>query len=122
MTFIDKYIRLKNPFLNKYINTPIIQFTVQQIRDHQKNMHELGHPDLVTQFTKAGERFPIMDEDRIAENARSTIAAGSDTTGIVFRTMVYQLCTKPRIYGQSGTPRSHIQPLTSRFRKVHGRN
>lgn len=81
---------------------PIVQFTVDQIAEHEKDHGSHNSADLLTEFMKAKEKFPdIMDEDRIAENARTAIGAGSDTTAIAIRELVYQFLTIPRCFGQS---------------------
>lgn len=100
LPYIDKFIRLNNPLVIRLVNMPVVRFTVEQIKDHQRNVEHRIHPDFVTRFTEASQKYPeIMDEDRIAENARSAVGAGSDTTAIVLRELVYQILLNPRIKG-----------------------
>lgn len=102
LPLIDSIIRRHNPIVKQFVNLPIINFTVDQIREHQKREEFRKHPDFVSQFTQAAEKYPeVMDEDRIAENARSAIAAGSDTTAVALRGLVYHALLRPRCYGES---------------------
>lgn len=101
LPMIDLYLRVKNPIIRKLVfSAPIIKFTTEQIHEHMMNPKHTSNPDFLTQFVKAREKYPdIMDEDRIAENARTAVAAGSDTTAIALRELVYQILTHPQTYG-----------------------
>lgn len=100
LPYLDKIVRLNNPLIIRLVSMPVVRFTVEQIKEHRRNAHRRAHPDLVTRFEEASEKYPeIMDEDRIAENARSAVGAGSDTTAIVLRELLYQILLNPKIYG-----------------------
>lgn len=102
LPWLDYWIRVKNPILRKIAKFPIVQFTVDRIAEHERDPESHNNSDFLTEFMKAREKFPhIMDEDRIAENARTAVGAGSDTTAIALRELVYQLLVNPRCYGET---------------------
>lgn len=105
LPLVDKILRLRNPLIINYVNKPVLQFTLDLMREHEKNREKFTSPDLLTHFKNSAQKYPeIMDHDRIADNARSAIGAGSDTTAIVLRELVYQLLTHPKSLGSFSSP------------------
>ncbi|KAJ6005165.1 hypothetical protein N7451_003109 [Penicillium sp. IBT 35674x] len=99
--YVDKYLRIRNPLRRFIGDFPIIGFTLDRIREHQRQSGNQVHPDFVTQFIKASEKYPdVMTEDRIAENARTAIGAGSDTTAIALREILFRLLVQKSILGK----------------------
>jgi len=97
VAWIDEYLRIKNPIWRKLRKYPVVQFTLNQIRDHIQSPER--KPDFLTQFIEAREKYlNIMTEDRIADLANTNVAAGSDTTAIILRELVFQLLTHPNVY------------------------
>lgn len=97
VSWVDLYMRIKNPVWRKLQKYPVVQFTLNQIRDHIQSPDR--KPDFLTQFIEAREKYAdIMTEDRIADMANSNVAAGSDTTAIILRELVFQILTHKSIY------------------------
>jgi len=108
VSWIDKYLRIKNPIWRKLRKYPVVQFTLNEIREHTQSVDR--KPDFLTQFIDAQEKYKeIMTEDRIADLANTNVAAGSDTTAIILRELVFQLLTHPVAYGIF--PRSPLELL-----------
>lgn len=98
---LDKWIRFKNPLVVHFVSMPVVRFTLEQIKQHRLHRENRSSPDLTTRFTEAAQKYPdIMDEDRVAENARSAVGAGSDTTAIILRELVYQILKHTNIHGK----------------------
>jgi cytochrome P450 len=103
LPWVDRVIRVYNPIVTARVNKPVLQFTVDMMREHEKASAQFTHPDLYTHFSRSAEKYPtIMDADRIADNARSAIGGGSDTTSIILREIVYQLLVDPARLGKFG--------------------
>ncbi|KAH8892297.1 cytochrome P450 [Thozetella sp. PMI_491] len=97
----DEYFRIKGfgHLVRKFRRTgPIMKFTAKQMRDHQSgvtNSNE-SRPDFLTRFLKAREKYPdVMTDRRIATYTNTNVSAGSDTTAIALREIVFRLLTHP---------------------------
>lgn len=91
---LDEYFRIKGAgyIFRKFRRTgPIMRFTMKQIRAHEKGHHD-DRPDFLTRFIAAKEKYPeTMTDRRIATFTNTNISAGSDTTAIALREIVYRL-------------------------------
>lgn len=100
VSWVDMYLRIKNPIWRKLRKYPVTEFTRNQIRDHIQSPDR--KPDFVTQFIESREKYSdIMTEDRIVDMANSNVAAGSDTTAIILRELVFQISTRTNVYGMT---------------------
>lgn len=94
----DEYFRLKGfgHILRKFRRTgPIMKFTAQQIREHDSSP-EAPRPDFLTRFIQARDKYPhLMTDLRLATYTNTNVSAGSDTTAIALRQIVYKLLTHP---------------------------
>jgi cytochrome P450 len=76
----------------------VVMWTVQQIHAHIAYSHT-KNPDFLTRFIAAREKYPdIMTDGQVAEYANTNVSAGSDTTAIALRELVYRLLTNPDRY------------------------
>ncbi|KAI1613804.1 cytochrome P450 oxidoreductase [Exophiala viscosa] len=96
---IDYWFRIKNPLLRiRQATTNVVLFTVKQIQDH------MAHPDsknidFTTRFVASAKKWPeIIDEPQLYELINTNVAAGSDTTGIALRQVVYSMMTHPQVF------------------------
>jgi cytochrome P450 len=96
---IDEYLRVKNKLLRWVRPTgDITRWTVKQIRSHLKNP-DSSCPDFVTRFLQARDKYPeIMNEEQLEEYANTNVSAGSDTTAIILRSLVYEILVHPDAY------------------------
>lgn len=75
-----------------------MKFTMKQIRAHEneKSHDSIERPDFLTRFMQAREKYPvIMSDRRIATFTNTNISAGSDTTAIALREIVYRILSHP---------------------------
>jgi cytochrome P450 len=98
---VDYWLRLKNPFLRLVKpTTNVVLFTVKQIESHK------AHPDakcadFLTRFIASAKKWPeIIDEAQLYELVNTNVAAGSDTTGIALRQIIYSFMTHPQVYAK----------------------
>jgi len=100
---VDEWLRIKGlgVILRKFRPTgDIVRWTVKQIREHEASQTD-GHsrPDFLSRFIKAKEKYPdIMTEALLEEYANTNVSAGSDTTAIALRELVYRILTHPGSY------------------------
>ncbi|KAL4802975.1 pisatin demethylase [Aspergillus unguis] len=98
LPFLDEYIRLKGfgHILRKIRPTgPLMKFTAKQISRHLTS-RDPTRPDFLTRFIKAREKNPeLMTDQRLATYANTNVSAGSDTTAIALRELVYRILTHP---------------------------
>ena len=78
----------------------VVQWTVKQIQNHIER-HDAKCPDFLTKFVTASTKYPdMLPEPQLYEMVNTNIAAGSDTTAIVLRSMVYYFCTLPQVFAK----------------------
>jgi cytochrome P450 len=66
-------------------------FTSKKIREHAMSA-ERGSPDFLSRFLQSKEKYPdLIDEAQLGEYVRTNISAGSDTTAIALREIVFRL-------------------------------
>lgn len=70
-----------------------MKFTAKQISRHLAS-RDSTRPDFLTKFLKAREKHPeLMTDQRLATYANTNVSAGSDTTAIALREIVYRILT-----------------------------
>ncbi|KAH0836163.1 hypothetical protein AYO21_04830 [Fonsecaea monophora] len=100
---VDEWLRIKGfgNILRKIRPAGnVVMWTMKQIHAH--TVHDgVKSPDFLTRFIKAREKYPdIMTDGQLAEYANTNVSAGSDTTAIVLRELVYRLLTHEGSYRQ----------------------
>jgi cytochrome P450 len=94
----DEYLRLKGfgHIWRKFRRTgPIMKFTARQIREHNA-VGDSSRPDFLTRFIQAREKYPeVMTDGRLATYTNTNVSAGSDTTAIALRQILFKLLTHP---------------------------
>lgn len=94
LPFLDEYVRLKgfgHIFRMLRPTGPLMKFTAKQISCHLES-HDPTKPDFLTKFLKAREKFPeLMTDQRLATYANTNVSAGSDTTAIALREVIYRI-------------------------------
>jgi cytochrome P450 len=100
---LDEYLRIKGfgHILRKFRPTgPLMRFTASQIRAH-KLTPDSTRPDFLTRFIAAKEKYPdVMTDNQLATYTNTNISAGSDTTAIALREVIYRLLMHPRCHAQ----------------------
>ena len=100
---VDEWFRIKGfgTILRKLRPTnDVVKFTTKQIREHIAT-DTTKSPDLLTRFIQARDKYPdIMTEAQLAEYANTTVTAGSDTTAIALRELVFRILTHPGSYAR----------------------
>ncbi|KAL4935106.1 hypothetical protein BDV06DRAFT_217668 [Aspergillus oleicola] len=95
LPFLDEYIRLKGfgNILRKFRPTgPLMKFTVKQIRNHTAEVTNAKLTDFLTKFLQARKKYPeLITNQRLATYANTNVSAGSDTTGIALREIIYRI-------------------------------
>jgi cytochrome P450 len=72
-----------------------MKFTARQIREHNA-VADSSRPDFLTRFMLAREKYPeVMTDSRLATYTNTNVSAGSDTTAIALRQILYKLLTHP---------------------------
>ncbi|CAL5867471.1 uncharacterized protein PFLUO_LOCUS1690 [Penicillium psychrofluorescens] len=96
---LDEYVRLKGfgHILRKIRPTgPLMRFTARQISNYASRNDD-SRPDFLTRFVKAREKYPeLMTDQRLATYTNTNISAGSDTTAIALREILYRTLTHPQ--------------------------
>lgn len=70
-----------------------MKFTSKQI-SHHAAAHDPLRPDFLTKFLKVRERDPqLMTDQRLATYANTNVSAGSDTTAIALREVIFRILT-----------------------------
>jgi cytochrome P450 len=98
LPWLDEYfrLRLKSFFLRVGKVNAIVTFSAQHIAEHRT---QGGNPDFVTRFKEAAEKYPdIITPAQLQDYAVTNVSAGSDTTAIVFRSVIHYLLTNRRVY------------------------
>jgi cytochrome P450 len=92
--FLDEHVRLKgfgHIFRKIRPTGPLMKFTSKQISDHVE-AHDPTRPDFLTKFLKTREKNPeLMTDQRLATYANTNVSAGSDTTAISLREIVFRV-------------------------------
>ncbi|KAK5452376.1 hypothetical protein LTS15_007442 [Exophiala xenobiotica] len=100
---VDEWLRIKglgNIFRKIRPAGNVVMWTMKQIHAHTVHDGDKS-PDFLTRFIKAREKYPdIMTDGQLAEYANTNVSAGSDTTAIVLRELVYRLLTHGGSYRQ----------------------
>ncbi|KAJ5540493.1 cytochrome P450 [Penicillium frequentans] len=95
---LDEYLRLKGfgHILRKLRKTNAqMKFTVAQIGEHITSKDK-SRPDFLSRFLQAREKYPgIMTDGQLAMYTNTNVGAGSDTTAIALREIIYRLLTHP---------------------------
>jgi cytochrome P450 len=96
LPFLDEYVRLKGfGYIFRKIRPtgPLMKFTSKQI-SHHAVAHDLSRPDFLTKFLKVREKNPqLMTDQRLATYANTNVSAGSDTTAIALREIIFRILT-----------------------------
>ncbi|PWY65419.1 pisatin demethylase [Aspergillus eucalypticola CBS 122712] len=96
LPFLDEYVRLKGfgHILRKIRPTgPLMKFTSKQIDSHIAT-HNSTRPDFLTKFLKVRAKDPqLMTDQRLATYANTNVSAGSDTTAISLREVIFRILT-----------------------------
>ena len=104
---VDEWLRIKGfgHILRMFRPTgKTVQFTMRQIHEHTLAPQSDAkgtrkNPDFLARFIAARERYPdIMTDGQLAEYANTNVSAGSDTTAIVLRELVWRILTVPEAY------------------------
>lgn len=70
-------------------------FTSSKIREHEMSA-ERTSPDFLSRFLQSKEKYPdLIDDAQLGEYVRTNISAGSDTTAIALRELVFRLLACP---------------------------
>ena len=92
---------MKNPFYGiRQKTTNVVLFTVKNIKEH------ISHPgkkdlDFLSRFVTSAKKWPeIIDEGQLYELVNTNVAAGSDTTAIALRQIVYSMLTRPPVFNK----------------------
>jgi len=96
---LDEIFRVKNILLHALKPTGnVVSWTLKQIRAHVEKP-EIEHPDILTRLVAARQKDPeVVTEDRMVDYANTIVSAGSDTTAIALREIVYQILIHPTAY------------------------
>ena len=96
---VDDWLRVKNTLARKLRPAgSVIKWTVQLINEHSSSK-DPKHPDFLTRFKMAQEKFPeVVSDYQLQEYANTNISAGSDTTAIGLRAIVHVLLTNPKFF------------------------
>lgn len=95
LPWLDNKIRLQNWFARKFRKTnEIVRFAAYHIDLHLKQektgTEEWG--DFISRCQSAVQKYPsIMTPDQIVDYATTNVSAGSDTTAIILREVIYRL-------------------------------
>jgi cytochrome P450 len=74
---------------------PLMTFTAAQIRNHVAS-GDPSRPDFLSRFIQARNKYAdIMTDGQLATYANTNVSAGSDTTAIALREIIYRLLTHP---------------------------
>jgi cytochrome P450 len=69
-----------------------MKFTTKQINHHMQSRDAPNRPDFLTKFLKTREKNPeLMTDQRLATYANTNVSAGSDTTAIALREIIFRI-------------------------------
>ncbi len=90
---VDEYFRLRNWLARKFrtVNA-IVSFSAHHIAQHAQYVDPSSPPDFVSRFQAAIEKYPnIMTPAQMIDYAATNVSAGSDTTAIILREIIFRL-------------------------------
>lgn len=95
MPWLDEWFRLRNPILRRFRKpNAIVSFSLQHIDNHTQHTDPGAPSDFITRFQIAAEKYPdIMTRTQMEDFAVTNVSAGSDTTAIILRAVIYFLLT-----------------------------
>jgi cytochrome P450 len=111
MSWLDK-VWTKNPFVSKMLpakTSPVVAFAIARARERTE---KTGYPgeeksatlqnsrDFMSRFIEARAKDPSIPEWFLTAWATSNVLAGSDTTAIMLRAIIYFLITNPGSLGK----------------------
>ncbi|KAK6373428.1 hypothetical protein LTS17_008448 [Exophiala oligosperma] len=76
----------------------IVNFAAAQLSRRQTAAAEHGKKDIVARFKRSKEGEQVITDKELLGHASSNVFAGSDTTAISLRAMIYYLCKNPSTY------------------------
>lgn len=96
---VDEYVRLYGiGYILRLVRPtgPLMKFTSEQIRAHSE-AHDPNRPDFLTKFLKTQEKNPqLMTPQRLATFANTNVSAGSDTTAIALREIIFRIVSSEK--------------------------
>lgn len=95
LPWLDEWFRLRNPILRRFRKpNAIVSFSLQHIDNHTQHTDPEAPPDFITRFQVAAEKYPdIMTRTQMEDFAVTNVSAGSDTTAIILRAVIFFLLT-----------------------------
>ena len=90
---VDEYFRLRNWLARKFhtVNA-IVTFSANHIAQHSQLVDSRSPPDFISRFRAAVEKYPrIMTPAQMIDYAATNVSAGSDTTAIMLREIIFRL-------------------------------
>jgi cytochrome P450 len=98
---VDEYIRFKWQIGTSKSSLEVVAWTMKQIRHHMDHHDSNNVRDFLSRFIQAREKYPeVVDEGRLADYTITNVIAGSDTTAIALREIIYQISTHPVTYNR----------------------
>lgn len=100
LPWLDEWLRLRNPFYRR-LRKPnaVVRFSVHHIEKHDEYKDPAAPPDFITRFQAAAEKYPnVMTRTQMEDFATTNVSAGSDTTAIVLRAIIFFFLTHSTCY------------------------
>ena len=96
---LDRFL-LKNPLVMKMLSTNhVVKFTLEQVQARISKPSD--RKDFLQSFLQAHEDDPqLVDKRQVLSYANSNVFAGSDTTAISLRAILYYMLKNPRVLEQ----------------------
>ncbi len=95
LPWLDEHCRLRNWILRSFRKpNAIVEFAVRHIQQHLKFGDGAARdpPDFISRFQMAVEKYPdVMTPNQMIDYAATNVSAGSDTTAIILREVIYRL-------------------------------
>lgn len=94
---LDELVRIRFGHILRRLRpaNAIMSFTVKQIQNHSGDAQRT-HPDFLTRFIQAREKYPeLITDRRLATYTNTNVSAGSDTTAIALREVVFRILSHP---------------------------
>ncbi|TID14100.1 pisatin demethylase / cytochrome P450 monooxygenase [Venturia nashicola] len=99
MPVLDRWLR-KNPIYT-YLKSPTNKFVLRARSLIQARLSEVkhaGHPDFMDRFLEAQKQYPgIVSNEVLGQYVATNFLAGSDTTAVVMRTILYYTIRTPGV-------------------------
>jgi len=93
LPYVDEYLRLRNWLARKFrtVNA-IVTFSANHIAQHEQHVNPSSPPDFISRFQAAAEKYPnILTPAQMIDYAATNVSAGSDTTAIMLREIIFRL-------------------------------